>query len=150
MKNLNTERNAFNMIIGVLGTALAYLFGEWDMVLQILLIMMAIDYATGMIAGAINKELNSSIGLKGLLRKSSILLVLIVATLLDRLLNQNTWTFRTFTCFFYIANEALSILENVGKAGVQLPTGLISALEQLKKKGDQNGRQDIDNKRTDK
>jgi toxin secretion/phage lysis holin len=98
---------------------------------------MIIDYMTGVMAGVIQGKLNSHIGFNGILRKSTILLVLIVAVLLDRLLNQGTWVFRTLVCYFYTANEGISILENAGKCGVPLPAKLLNILEQLKKKGEE-------------
>lgn len=126
------KENTFNTIVAVSGTVLTYIFGGWDTVLMVLVGMMALDYVTGLTAAAINKELNSNIGFKGLLRKGLIAAVLILAVLLDRLLNEGTWVFRTLVCYFYIANEGLSILENVGKCGVDLPDKLVGSLEQLK------------------
>lgn len=126
------KENTFNTIVAVSGTVLTYVFGGWDTVLMVLVGMMVLDYVTGLTAAAINKELNSNIGFKGLLRKALIAAVLILAVLLDRLLNEGTWVFRTLVCYFYIANEGLSILENVGKCGVDLPDKLVGSLEQLK------------------
>ncbi len=133
------KENTFNTIVAVSGTVLTYIFGGWDTVLMVLVGMMALDYVTGLTAAAINKELNSNIGFKGLLRKGLIAAVLILAVLLDRLLNEGTWVFRTLVCYFYIANEGLSILENVGKCGVDLPDKLVGSLEQLKN----NKREDL-------
>ncbi len=126
------KENTFNTIVAISGTVITYIFGGWDTALIVLVCMMALDYVTGLTAAAINKELNSNIGFKGLLRKALIAAVLIVAVLLDRLLNEGTWVFRTLVCYFYIANEGLSILENVGKCGVDLPDKLVNSLEQLK------------------
>lgn len=126
------KENTFNTIVAVSGTILTYIFGGWDTALIVLVAMMALDYITGLTAATINKKLNSNIGFKGLLRKGLIATVLIVAVLLDRLLNEGTWVFRTLVCYFYIANEGLSILENVGKCGVDLPDKLVDSLEQLK------------------
>lgn len=127
------EREIFNSIIAGTGTFLAYIFGCWDEPIKILIIMMVIDYITGVMAGIIQNKLNSHIGFNGILRKSTILLVLIVAVLLDRLINQGTWVFRTVVAYFYIANEGVSILENAGKCGIPLPEKLLNILEQLKK-----------------
>jgi toxin secretion/phage lysis holin len=98
---------------------------------------MAIDYLTGIISAAIQQKIDSQIGFKGILRKSTIILVLIVAVLLDRLLNDGTWVFRTLVCYFYIANEGISILENCGKSGLPLPPKLLKTLEQLKNNGEE-------------
>lgn len=106
---------------------------------------MVVDYATGLISGYINEKLNSHIEFKGVSRKSTILWVLIVAVLLDRLISNDTWTFRTKVAYLYIANEGISILENCGKCGFTLPVKLIKTLEQLKIKeeGTINGQAEI-------
>lgn len=130
---MNT-REMFNTIFAVLGSLLTYIFGVWDTCLIVLVSFICIDYATGLISATIQQKLNSHVGFNGILRKSTIFLVLIVAVLLDRLLNEGTWVFRTLVCYFYIANEGISILENVGKCGVPLPQKLVKTLEQLKKK----------------
>lgn len=126
------KQNIFNSIISGVCTISAYILGVWDTALIILIAFMVIDYLTGIVAGAINKQLNSNRGFKGLLRKLTIILVLITGVLLDRLLNDGTWVFRTLICYFYIANEGLSILENVGKCGVEYPKAMQNALEQLR------------------
>ena len=90
------------------------------------------DYLTGVIKAFVNKEVSSSIGLVGIARKSLILLVLIVAVLLDRLINSGTWLFRTIVCYFYIANEGISLLENTIAMGLPVPEQIKDALIQLK------------------
>lgn len=128
------DREVFNTVIAGLGFGFSYIFGVWDTCLIVLVCFMLIDYMTGLIAATIQHKLNSHIGFNGILRKSTILFVLIVAVLLDRLLNQSTWVFRTVVAYFYIGNEGISILENCGKCGLPLPKRLMKALEQLKKK----------------
>ncbi|MBI5997480.1 phage holin family protein [Clostridium perfringens] len=56
-----------------------------------------------------HKELSSSVWLKGISRKTIIFIVLIVAVMLDRLLNTGNWVFRTVACYFYIANSYFKI-----------------------------------------
>lgn len=129
-----SEKEMFNSIVAALGCFFSYIFGSWDTSLIVLLGFMTMDYAAGVVAAVIAGKLNSHIGFNGILRKSTILMVLIVAVLLDRLLNTGVWVFRTFVAYFYIANEGISILENVGKCGVPLPDKLLNTLEQLKKK----------------
>ncbi|MCX0377964.1 phage holin family protein, partial [Clostridium perfringens] len=58
--------------------------------------------------------------------------ILIVAVMLDRLLNTGNWIFRTLVCYFYIANEGISIIENASELGVPVPSKLKNALIQLK------------------
>ena len=93
---------------------------------------MALDYTTGFTRGYINKELSSDVGLKGIARKCVIFIVLIVAVMLDRLLNTGNWVFRSLICYFYIANEGISLLENAVALGVPIPEKLKDALAQLK------------------
>jgi toxin secretion/phage lysis holin len=127
------EREIFNSVVAVIGCFCSYLFGGWDTVLIVLVTFVVMDYITGVTSAAIQHKLNSHEGFNGILRKSTIFLVLIVAVLLDRLVGNQGQIFRTTVAYFYIANEGVSILENVGKCGVPLPEKLVSILEQLKK-----------------
>ena len=122
----------FKIIIAIAGTLFTWLFGIWDTALIVLITFMVLDYATGVLRGYVNKELSSDVGLKGIARKAVIFIVLIVAVSLDRLLNTDTWLFRTLTCYFYIANEGLSLLENAISLGAPVPDKLKDALAQLK------------------
>ena len=124
--------NMLKTIVAAIGTGFTWLFGTWDTALIVLVCFMSLDYCTGLLRGYINKELSSDIGLKGIARKAVIFIVLIVAVLLDRLLNTGTWVFRTLVCYFYIANEGLSLLENCCQLGLPIPDAIKDALEQLK------------------
>lgn len=122
----------FKFIIAGLGTSLTWLFGAWDKALTVLICFMFLDYITGVIRAFINKEVSSDVGLIGIARKSLILVVLIVGVLLDRLLNSETWVFRTLIAYFYIANEGISLLENCVGLGLPVPQKLQDTLIQLK------------------
>ena len=122
----------FKVIVASIGTSLTWLIGAWDICLIVLVFFMALDYITGVIRAYINKNLSSSVGLIGIVRKSLIFIVLIVSVLLDRLLNSETWVFRTLVAYFYIANEGISLLENCVGLGLPIPERLKDALEQLK------------------
>lgn len=128
----------FKFFIVSIGTFFTWLFGAWDITLGVLVTFMALDYITGLVKGFVNRELASRVGLVGIARKSVIFSVLIVAVCLDRLLNSGTWVFRTLVCYFYIANEGLSILENVVEVslekGKDVPEFLINLLQQVKSK----------------
>ena len=122
----------FKTFIAIIGTIFTWLFGTWDTPLEILVLFMALDYAIGVLRGYINKELSSNVGLKGIARKAVIFVVLIVAVALDRLLNMGNWLFRSLVCYFYIANEGLSLLENCASLGLPVPDKILDALVQLK------------------
>lgn len=77
--------------VGVAGGFIASLFGGWDAALTTLLIFMGVDYVTGLIvAGVFHRSqkstdgaLESRAGWKGLCRKGTTLLVVLVACRLD-------------------------------------------------------------------
>jgi len=125
--------NLFKVAVAAMGTAVSYLLGDWDTALIVLIAFMALDYVTGVIVAYVNKAVNSEIGFKGLAKKLFILIILIAAVCLDRLLNNEGWVFRTLVCYFYIANEGISLLENAGNLGLPIPKKLKAALEQLNK-----------------
>lgn len=123
----------FDSVVAIIATFFTWIFGTWDIAIAILIIFMVLDYLTGVIVAYQNKTLNSEVGFKGLIKKCMILVILIVAVMLDRLLNTGAWVFRTLVCYFYIANEGISLLENVSNLGVKIPEKLKDALEQLNK-----------------
>ncbi len=123
----------FNAIVAVLATFFTYLFGSWDLALQVLIVFMILDYLTGVLHAYLIGQLSSEVGFKGLVKKCMILVVLIIGVMLDRILGTGTWVFRTLVCYFYIANEGISLLENVGNIGIPIPNKIRNALEQLNK-----------------
>ena len=123
----------FNGIVAILATFFTYLFGSWDLALQVLIVFMILDYLTGVLHAYLIGQLSSEVGFKGLVKKCMILVVLIIGVMLDRILGTGTWVFRTLVCYFYIANEGISLLENVGNIGIPIPNKIRNALEQLNK-----------------
>ena len=129
---MNKMEKIFNSLVALIATFFTYLFGGWDLALKILITFMILNYVTGVIYAYVIKTLNSEIGFKGLIKKCMILAVLIVGVALDRMLgNDGTWIFRTLVCYFYIANEGISLLENISNLGVPIPNKIKNALEQL-------------------
>ena len=123
----------FNTLVAVVATFLTYIFGSWDLALQVLIVFMILDYGTGVLYAFLNNQLNSEVGFKGLVKKMMILVVLIIGVMVDRILGTGNWVFRTLVAYFYIANEGISLLENVGNIGIPIPNKLRNALEQLNK-----------------
>lgn len=123
-------------ILSITGSALVYLIGGFDEILITLVCFMILDYITGMIASYREKTWNSEKGSTGLLKKCTIIILVIMATFLDRSLSSDH-IFRSVVICFYIANEGLSILENAGRIGIPIPKRLLDALEQLSSDQDQ-------------
>ena len=121
-----------NTMMAFAGTAFTWLFGAWDLALAALITAMALDYITGVTRSVINGHgVSSEKGFKGFLKKITILYMVILAVLIDRLIGQG-WVFRSLVCFWYVANEGISILENVASLGLPVPDQLVNILEQLK------------------
>ena len=123
--------NVFSVIL----TTIVYLLGGVDIALQSLLIVIVIDYLTGIASAIYNKELSSKTGFKGIIKKFSYLLVVALSVVIDNLLGQSG-LIRTLVIYFFVANDGLSIVENMAEMNVKLPKKLIDALEQIKKKGE--------------
>jgi len=125
-------REIFNIAMAAIGVVVSSVCGGWDSVLAILLTLIVIDYTTGLIKGGYQKELSSFTGWMGLLRKGVIFLVIVLAHQVDIVLGNTAPIFRTATAYFYIANEAISITENIALLGIPLPSFLIKALKAFK------------------
>lgn len=122
---------AVNSIFAAIGTAIAKAFGGWDMALQVLVALIALDYITGVAIAIVNQKLSSEIGFRGLLKKMMIFALVYLSVLVSKA--TETELIRTFVIMFYIANEGISVLENAGKLGVPYPQKLKDVLIQLKK-----------------
>ncbi|MBB6690621.1 phage holin family protein [Cohnella xylanilytica] len=119
------------MACAVLGSLLVFSFGIWSESLTLLLLVMGVDYLTGVIASLREgKGLNSSIGFWGLGRKGLMLLVVLIAHRIDVLLGENIAMGGAI--YFYIVNELLSIMENYGRMGLPLPDRLRKAVQILR------------------
>lgn len=129
-------RETFNILIATTGTCLSFLFGGFDLLVQVLTVTLILNYVSGITLSFTNKTLSAEIGLHKVLKKAMILIVLILAVMLDNLSNNGQWIFRSLVCYFYIANEGLSIIENLGGLGVPMPGALKEAMEKLKSKED--------------
>lgn len=129
-------KNNFDLLVGICGGIVTYLLGGWDIALITLAVFMVLDYITGMGASYITKEWNSETGAIGLVKKGTIILLIVLGVFLDRVVAGDTWIFRNVIVMFYIANEALSVIENCGRIGLPIPKRLLNALEQLRNDND--------------
>ena len=122
-------------VVAVSGAAASYLFGGWSSLLSILLTFVVLDYVTGFAAAAKEGRLNSEVGLWGIARKVAIFAVVAVAHLVDSALG-DAHLFRDAAVFFYLANELLSITENLGRVGAPIPPAVQRAVEILRGKSE--------------
>lgn len=132
-------------IFSAIGAAIGSMLGGLDNSLQLLLVLMAVDYVTGLlVAGVWHKspkseggKLDSRAGFKGLVKKGVALAVILVAVKLDEACGSNYC--RMAAVLFFCGNEGISLLENLGLMGVPYPAILKNMLEALKQKGEDYG-----------
>jgi toxin secretion/phage lysis holin len=122
----------FNFFTSTVLTTVLYFLGGWDMALKTLLIIIALDYLTGVCDAMANKKINSKIGAKGIIKKVGYLIIVAVSVQLDQIVG-DTGAIRNLVIYFFVANEGISILENWGSMGLPLPEKVMEVLEQLKK-----------------
>ena len=141
----NVIKNGVLAWLSVIGSFAANALGGWDASLQVLIALMVADYITGVLVAAVwhksskssSGTLNSVAGFKGILKKCAILLLVWIGVLLDQAIGSAYA--RTAVVLFFVGNEGISLLENLGLMGVPFPTFLQRALEELRDKGDNGG-----------
>ncbi len=114
----------------VAGAALGAASALWlslGVSVQILILLIVLDLATGMAAAWAGKRLDSDTGWRGVSRKALTLGVVAAAAVVDPVIDL---PLAEFVAGFYAAVEALSIIENAAVAGVPVPAFLRDALVQ--------------------
>ena len=120
--------------------------------LALLLVMMTVDYISGISAAYIKGELSSKVGLKGIVKKIGYIGVVIVAAVMDWVLYSGlkgvgvdiemSYYLGLIVTIWLIINECISVLENLGEIGVPLPPFLMRAINKLKKHLEDKGGND--------
>lgn len=112
--------------------------------LIILVVAMVLDYISGIIAGAVTRQLDSKKGFEGILKKCGYILILCVTVLADVLLAnfgqqlgmefKTSCTFSMLVVTWMTLNELLSIVENISRTGIPLPAFITRTLKAFQKK----------------
>lgn len=123
--------NWTSTVIGILGGFFTSILGAYDKALWALIIVMSLDYLTGIIKAVYTKSISSEIGFKGLLKKITILIIVSLANVVQQLIGENT-PIREIVIMFYIANEGISVLENVAVLYPNMPKQIKDVLLQLR------------------
>lgn len=123
-----------HILLGIGFGIISHYLGGWDMMLKTILLFVILDFLTGWLKSVYSKTLSSETGFKGLIRKLVIFIVITVANILQKLLN-NKIPLRETMLMFYIINEALSIIENASYF-IPIPEKLKNVLLQLNQKYD--------------
>ena len=99
-----------------------------DGLLTALLILMSIDYVTGIMCAIVDRQLSSAVGFKGICKKVLILMLVGVAHIVDLHVVGTGEALRSAVICFYLSNEGVSVLENAGHLGLPIPEKLKAIL----------------------
>lgn len=124
--------NSISIAFGVIGGLIVSFLGGWDGLAITLVSFIVLDWITGLLKAIYNKNLSSYTGFKGIIKKVVILIVVGVAVLLET--NMGIPAIREIVMMFFIANEGISLLENVSQMGIPFPEKLKDILIQLRNK----------------
>lgn len=134
--------NIIQATVSVALGALAAYFNVLLVPLTILIVVMIIDYATGMTSAWKSGELESKTGLIGILKKVSYLVLVAVGGVVDYLISAGlaaanveisiTYCCGLIVCVWLIINELISILENLAELGTPIPDFLVNVVHRLK------------------
>lgn len=127
--------SVIKLISGSIATFFVYLLGGLDIALQSLLVVIVLDYLTGIAKGYVTKKLNSSRGFKGIVKKIAMLGLVALSVVIDHIAG-DSGLIRTMVIYYLVANEGLSIVENLAEMDIIIPEVLKEKLEQLKNGSD--------------
>ena len=136
--NIHTSiANVWRGLLGGIAAVATYIWGGADNWMIGLIVVVAADYISGVIAAIIARTLNSRRGAAGILKKMLLFLIVAVANVVDSATGAGG-VVRSLTIGFLMANEGISVLENCARCGIPMPEKLINVLEQLR--ADNGGR----------
>lgn len=134
---------AIKIVFAAIGGWLAQILGGWDGMLIALVVLACADILTGLIKAALRKSDKSSSGgvssgamWRGGLKKLLMFVLVAVAVVADDLISPASTLIRGIVISYYIATEALSVIENALQCGIPVPGKLKSIFEAMKSKND--------------
>lgn len=119
--------SAFNIIFSII----INLIGGFDSLIKSLIIII-IDYITGVIKAVHEKKFKISINIVGLLKKGCYLIIVVLASIFDNIIIGNSMALRTLVIYFFIANDSISIIENLSYIGLPIPNRLYNIISKIK------------------
>lgn len=132
--------------ITAIGGWLGYFLGGVDGLMIALIVMMALDYITGIMCAIVDKKLSSAVGFKGICKKALILMLVGVANIIDIHVVGTGSALRGAVICFYMSNEGLSLLENAAYLGLPIPDKLRNILSQLHERSKKESTDETDTK----
>lgn len=126
----NVNDNPWKWIL-ISGSSLAGLWMKIPYTVQVLLMLMGLDILSGICAAFVQKQLNSSVMLKGLFTKAAVFPLLALLHIIESPLNL-PFNLAGMGALAFIVYESMSIIENCANAGVPIPTVIVTALAKAK------------------
>ncbi len=146
------KENALKLMLAAVGAALGVYFRELIGPVVVLILVMVLDYISGMADAWASKALSSKVGLLGLVKKLCYMIAVAVAVIVDWIIQTaaakagldmgNFYAFGLLVTIWLILNECISILENLSELGVPLPAFLVKIVEKLRKETEDKGAND--------
>ncbi|MBR6538116.1 MAG: phage holin family protein [Lachnospiraceae bacterium] len=129
-------------------SALSSLLGVLYIPVLLLVLCNVLDYFTGLFAApARGQKISSAIGIRGIIKKVCMWLLVVVGVIVDELLRYSvefvgltmplTFLVACIVCVWLVCNEIISILENMDDIGIKLPPFLKKIVLYLKNKAEQ-------------
>ena len=122
--------------ITAVGGWIGWFLGGVDGMLIALIVLMALDYLSGVMCAIADKKLSSAVGFKGICKKVLILMLVGVANIIDTHVVGSGAVLRGAVICFYLSNEGLSLLENAAYLGLPIPEKLKDILAQLHRRAE--------------
>lgn len=97
-----------------------------------LIVLIILDFILGTFRSLIAKDLNSSVGLKGLIKHSSVFIIVVVVNEICYVTGYPEMS--TAFTLFYIWEYAISIVENLAILNIPLPDWVLVRLTDLERK----------------
>ncbi len=123
--------NNFSLAIGIIGGSIVHLLGGNDLLLKTIIVLVILDYITGIIKAVYLKKISSKTGFNGILKKVTIFILICFSYYIQTFLN-NSIPLREIVITFFIANEGISLLENASVL-IPIPQKLKDVLIQIHK-----------------
>ena len=126
----------YSTAFAILGGFVAYFLGGIDTLLMAACSFLLLDLLTGIGKGIYTQSLDSGAGKRGILKKVMWLIPVIVAVLLDKLtyFQEAGLSFRSVMLIYLVANEGISIIENLEVIGIKMPDWIYKTLKKIKDK----------------
>lgn len=130
---------SFNKTAIAMGAVVGFLFGEWTPLLMWILILQGLDIVTGLLVGGADKDISSHKMREGIKKKVGTWIALVLAHVIDEVLfgGGQQAVILTATAFTLLAQEGLSIVENLGKIGIEIPI-ISKYLVQIREHGEKS------------